>query len=188
MSEERLRQIVSETEWLWRALKAARDVDPPCWCIGARTIRNAVWDALHGLELPSFLADIDVTYFDGTDLSSAQDEQFRLALRNREPGLPWEVTSQAGVHLWFEKVFGHAVEPLESIEDAVASWPETATSVAVRLEHDDQLRIIAPLGLSELFEMVVRRNLRRVSTETYRERIKTKKYLERWPRVQIVSA
>jgi hypothetical protein len=80
------------------------------------------------------------------------------------------------------------VEPLESIEDAVASWPETATSVGVRLDRDDQLQIMAPVGLDDLFGMVVRRNPRRVRSEVYRKRIETKKYLERWPNVTIVVA
>ena len=46
------------------------------------------------------------------------------------PDVPWEVTNQAHVHLWFEEHFGHAVPPLSSLSDAVASWPEYATSVA----------------------------------------------------------
>jgi len=187
MSEERLGRIVLETEWLRRALDAVRDVDPPCWCIGAGAIRNAVWDNLHGVE-PSLPADIDVAYFDGTDLSSERDAQYLWALQSREPELPWEVTNQAGVHLWFERTFGHAVEPLESLEDGVGSWPETSTSVGICLDLHDRLRIIAPLGLSDLFDMVVRRNPRRVSVDVYRERVKAKKYVERWPRVRIVSA
>jgi hypothetical protein len=186
MCEQQLREIIQDTQWLWRALKAVQAIDPPCWCIGAGAIRNAVWDALHGWSTSSFLADIDVAYFDQTDLSMERDEQYRLALLKQEADLPWDVTNQAGVHLWFATVFGHAVQPLESIEEAVRSWPETATSVGVRLDRDDQLRIIAPVGLDDLFGMVVRRNPRRVSPEVYRKRIETKKYLERWPKATIV--
>jgi hypothetical protein len=165
-----------------------REVDPPCWCIGAGAIRNAVWDALHGVAAPSFLADIDVAYFDSTNVSPERDAQYEQALQGRERGLPWEVTNQARVHLWLKDGVGNDMEPLESLEDAVASWPETATSVGVCLERNDHLRIIAPLGLTDLFDMVVRRNPRRVSIETYRERIVMKKYLDRWPKVRIVSA
>src|SRR5215471_11775939 len=187
MSEQRLREIVQNTHWLWRALNVVRDIDPPCWCIGAGAIRNAVWDALHNRSVPSFLADIDVAYFDRMELSREREEHYRLALLKQEPEFTWEVTNQAGVHRWFETVFGHAVEPLESIEDAVASWPETATSVGIRLGRDDTLQIIAPLGLDDLFGMVVRRNPRRVSPEAYQKRIETKRYLERWPNATIVA-
>lgn len=139
------------------------------------------------MPTPSSLTDIDVAYFDRTDLSAENDERYRRELLRQEPDLPWEVTNQAGVHLWFQKVFGESVEPLESIEDAVASWPETVTSVGVQLDDDEHLRIIAPLGLDDLFDMVVRRNPRRVSVACYRKRIETKKYLERWPKVTIVA-
>jgi len=128
---------------------------------------------------------VDVAYFDLADLSRERDHEIQARLARLEPDLPWEVTNQAGVHLWFEEVFGHAVAPLRSLEEAVASWPETATSVAVWIDVDDRLHVIAPLGLDDLLGMVVRRNPRRVSPETYRHRLETKRYHERWPGVTI---
>ncbi|WP_228125186.1 nucleotidyltransferase family protein [Candidatus Methylospira mobilis] len=52
----------------------------------------------------------------------------------------------------------HPVAPLLSLEEAVASWPEYATSVDLTLEADNSIKIIAPRGLKDLFAMVVRRN------------------------------
>jgi hypothetical protein len=98
------------------------------------------------------------------------------------------VTNQAGVHLWFESYFGHPVEPLTSIEEGVSTWPETATSVAVRLLPDNSIHVIAPLGLKDLFAMIIRRNPRRVSVETYRKRIAEKRYMQRWAQVRIVPS
>ena len=103
-----------------------------------------------------------------------------------DPRFPWEVTNQAGVHQWFEEHFGHAVEPLRSHEEAVASWPEFATAVGISLGPDNARRVIAPHGLEDLFAMVVRRNPTRVSVETYRQRIAQKRYRERWPHVTVV--
>ena len=126
---------------------------------------------------------MEVQWIDLT-LSSLERLQRRLALR--EPDLPWEVTNQAGVHLWFEQIFGYPVEPLGSLEEAIASWPETATSIAVTLTAEGKLHVIAPLGLTDLFGMVVRRNPRRVSIDTYRKRTAEKQYTERWPRVRVI--
>jgi len=145
-----------------------------------------VWDALHGHETPSELADVDVAYFDSSSLSDERDRLLQADLNASLPGVPWEVTNQAAVHLWFEDYFGHSVEPLLSLEDAVASWPEFATSVGLRLEADDSLTVIAPHGLEDLFAIVVRRNPARVSVETYRQRVKHKRYAERWPKVRVV--
>lgn len=112
----------------------------------------------------------------------------KARLQASHPGLPWEVTNQAAVHLWFADYFGYAVEPLSSLEDGVATWPEYATAVGVALNADDSLRLIAPYGLDDLFAMRVRRNPARASVEIYRQRLAQKRYAERWPRVRVVES
>lgn len=185
-----LQDIARDSAWFMEALHAAREVLAPLpWCIGAGAVRNLVWDHLHGrAQQPSAHSDIDAVFFDDTDLSSARDVELQARLATLAPSLPWEVTNQAGVHLWFEACFGHAVAPLSSLEEAVASWPEYATAVGLRLEADEQLTVIAPLGLMDLFEMRVRRNPRRVSVATYRQRLAQKNYAARWPGVRIEPA
>ncbi|MEP7099459.1 MAG: nucleotidyltransferase family protein, partial [Burkholderiales bacterium] len=172
--------------WFMAALHQVRRLGLPDWCIGAGAVRNCVWDHLHGKSTPSPLSDVDVAYFDASELSSLRDAQLQSALQAADADTPWEVTNQAGVHLWFEACFGHAVEPLRSLEEAVASWPEFATALGVALRDDGSLKLIAPHGLDELFAMVVRRNPVRVSVDTYRERVATKRYAERWPLVTVV--
>jgi Nucleotidyltransferase len=56
----------------------------------------------------------------------------------------------------------------------VATWPETATPVAVRLDDHDRLQITAACGLEDLLQGVCRRNPRRVSVEWYRHRVHAK--------------
>ncbi len=181
-----LRRIIKKTPWFMRALRAVRSVGPPDACIGSGAVRNVVWDALHGYSEPSFLADVDVPYFDPDDLSEDSEKRFERRLAALEPEFDWDVKNQAAVHLWFHKVFSHQVEPLHSMRDAAATWPETALAVTVRLSEDGAIIVTAPLGLDDLFAMVVRRNPRRVSAETYERRIAEKKYPDRWPRVRIV--
>ena len=179
-------RIIEDTPWFMRALRAVRSAAPPGACIGGGAVRNAVWDALHGYSHPSLLADVDVPYFDPRDVSEATEKEYEQRLGILEPELYWDVKNQAAVHLWFHKVFGHEVEPLASMEEAVSTWPETALAVAVRLRCDGTLGITAPLGLDDLFAMVVRRNPARVSVETYETRLAEKNYSNRWPRVRIV--
>ena len=185
---ERLVALARATPWFMQALVHVRALRLPAWCVGAGAVRNLVWDALHGREEPSVLADVDVAWFDAGDPAPARDAALQAQLRLAAPQVPWEVTNQAGVHLWFERHFGHAVAPLQSLEEAVASWPEFATAVGVWLDDDDGLHVIAPHGLDDLFAMVVRRNPVRVSVETYGQRVASKRYAERWPRVTVIDA
>ena len=184
---ERLVALARATPWFIQGLVQVRALRLHAWCVGAGAVRNLVWDALHGHATPSALSDIDVAYFDAGDISPERDAALQARLHAMAPATPWEVTNQAGVHLWFEAHFGHAVAPLRSLDEAVASWPEFATAVGLRLDDDDVMHVIAPLGLDDLFAMLVRRNPARVSVETYRQRVASKRYAQRWPRVTVVD-
>ena len=180
-----LERIVGDTPWLMRALEAARDVAAPDWLLGAGAVRTAVWDRLHGYAGPPEPADVDLVFFDAADLTPERDRAVLEALRARAPGVPWDAKNQAAVHLWYPARFGLEVEPLTSSADAVGTWPETATAVALRLERDGALTVVAPCGLDDLLGMVHRRNPRRVTAEEYERRLASKRIAERWPRVTI---
>jgi uncharacterized protein len=184
---ERVAAIVRDTAWLMDALRAARAVGPPDWAIGAGAIRTAVWDRLHGFAEPTELADVDVAFFDAADLSPARDEAVERSLRELRPGIAWDAKNQAAVHLWYAAKFGYEVPALHSTEAGIATWPEIATCVGVRLEPDDSIAVLAPLGTDDLLGMVHRRNPARVSVEEYERRLRTKRIQERWPRVRVVS-
>jgi len=91
------------------------------------------------------------------------------------------------VHTWYSQKFGgNPVAPFAGIRDAVATWPETATAVAVRLTDHEAIEICAPLGLDDLLNGVWRRNPRRVSTAQSLARLARHAPAVRWPRVTVV--
>jgi hypothetical protein len=182
---ERLASMVRSAPWLLAALQAARDVDPPDWLVGGGVLRDLVWDRLHGRP-PARPRDLDLAFFDPARLDPARDAEVEAALTARLSGVPWDAKNQAAVHTWYGRVFGGQVAPLTSAADGVATWPETATAVAVRLLPDDRLQVVAPCGLEDLFGLICRRNPRRVTFAHYRQRIHDKRITERWPRVEVV--
>jgi hypothetical protein len=183
-----LEEIVRSTDWLMCALVAAREVDPPDWLISAGAIRTAVWDRLHGYEKRTQLADIDLGFFDPGDLSLEHEREIQRILEQAVPDEAWDVKNQAAVHLWYPQKFGYEVEPLSSTAAAVATYPETAVCVGLRLRDDDSLLIEAPYGLDDLFGLVHRRNPTRVSIEEYERRLASKRITDRWPRVSVAPA
>jgi len=184
---ERLTEIIRSSSWFMELLLAARDVQPPDWLLGGGALRDLVWDRLHGRAQPTPPRDVDLAFFDPERLDPGRDAEVERALSARLPGVPWDAKNQAAVHRWYPRVFGFEVEPLASTADGVATWPETATAVAVRLEPGEQLLVVAPWGLADLLGIVCRRNPRRVTVEEYRRRVAAKRIAERWPGVTIVG-
>lgn len=166
---------------------AVRELALPDWYVGGGVIRNVVWDHLHGYAEPSGPGDVDVAYFDATNTSPERDVREEERLRRMLPDVRWDVTNQAGVHEWFEERFGYPAAPLSSTREAVATWPETASAIALRLTPSDEIAVYAPLGLEDLFGLLVRRNPARVTAELYLRRIAEKRYAERWPKVRIIG-
>src|SRR4051794_3417334 len=184
--DSRLIELVRSSPLLMRALRAARTVDPPDWLVGAGVIRDLVWDHLHQVRQPTAPKDVDLVFFDPASMGRHREQGVLAAVSAEAPDIGWDVKNQAAVHLWYEQVFGVEVEPLTSSVDAVATWPETATAVAIRLTTDDRIEVIAPYGLEDLFGMVCRRNPRRVTIDEYQRRIQSKSIATRWSRVRVV--
>jgi hypothetical protein len=185
--EEQLKQLISQSEFMMTILRTVRHCDPPDWLVGAGLIRNLVWDHLHSYRQPTPPRDVDVAFFDPNDLSPARDTAVTAQLTAVLPGLAWEATNQAAVHLWYAEKFGKTVPPLTSSSAAIATWPETATCTAVRLLPDDSLHIVAPFGLDDLFQTVMRRNPARASEAQFQQRLRDKKIQQKWPQVRIIN-
>lgn len=181
----RLVRIVTASPSFMAQLRAVSSLQLSAWCIGAGALRNLVWDHLHGHDEASACRDVDVAYFEPAGAPQRDERALQAALQALMPGVPWEVTDQARVHEWFEQTFGHPVAPLRSLEEAVASWPEYATAVAVWLDVAGAVQVIAPHGLDDLFALRIRRNPARVSVYTYRQRVQQKQYTRRWPAVTV---
>lgn len=188
----RLAAVLVGEPWIVRALEAVAASGLPDAWIGAGVIRDVVWGQLYGRFSPDEVRDVDVAFFDSGDLSrerdlAAQDTLGKLA------DLPWEATNQAAVHTWYHQYFGGApVAPFSSVHDAVATWPETATCVAVRKTDQartttaDGVEVCAPFGLDDLLGGVWRPNPVRVTAATSMARLQRQRVTARWPSVTVV--
>lgn len=89
----------------------------------------------------------------------------------------WSVKNQARMHV------KNGDAPYLSTTDAMRYWVETATAVAVRLGEKASFEIAAPLGLDDLFGLVIR-PAGRFATEKkkiYQDRFKSKNWMATWP-------
>ena len=82
------------------------------------------------------------------------------------------------------------ISPYLSSFDGVAHFPEIPTAVAVRL-NNDKIEIMAPYGLSDLFEGIVRPtppfNRNATLHTIYLNRIQNKNWISIWSKLVIES-
>jgi len=159
----------------------------PDWYLGAGAVAQTVWNAAHGFPPTSAVRDYDVVYFDDSDLGAEGEEEVarRVATAVAELGATVDVTNQARVHLWYEARFGVPLAPYRSVEEAIATWPTTATAVGVRPAAGGGLVVCAPFGLDDLLALVVRPNRVLVPEDVYRA--KAERWRRAWPRLTVLD-
>jgi uncharacterized protein len=180
--------LLEGSPWMMRVLTTVRDSRLPDAWVGAGSIRDLVWSTLygHGFD-PGTVHDIDVAFYDPARLDWERNDQATAVLVGAWSDQPWEARNQAGIHTWFHLRFGgDPVAPLTSITEAVATWPETATAVAVRLSPDSTIELCAPYGLDDLLGGIWRRNPSRVSLAESRDRLTRHRPRQRWPGVTVI--
>ena len=172
--EEQLKAWIEEDSLRMHALSIAAELQLPQWCIAAGFVRNMVWDKLHQHSPLTPLNDVDLIYFDPDDTRESRDLESQL---NSVSSLPWSVKNQARMHA------RNGDKPYASTEHAMSFWVEVETAVGVRLRSDQSIEIVAPLGVSPLFDYTVTINPKRPKWTEFLARIKDKQWLERWPKL-----
>lgn len=185
--EENLVEIIRNSYQVMRVIETVKDSKLPFnYYIGAGCITNTIWNYLSGYPLTYGISDVDVVYFDNEDLSKASEQKLTEYLVDKIGDFPFrlDVKNQARVHLWYEKKFGFSIQPYVSLEDAINSWPTTATSLGIRKEQNDSFNIYAPFNLDDLFSIIVRPNKRIITREIYDN--KAIKWQKKWPELTII--
>ena len=174
--------IIAQDPVGMKQLRAARTLALPDWCIAAGFVRNRVWDHLHGIVPPREPPDIDVLYYDAADLSKEREAEYEKRLDALLPGPLWQVRNQARMHVWKD------VPQHRDTADSMTYWLETVTAVGVRLEADDSLTVIAPLGIDDLVNLRCRPTaFGQTQRAAYEARIAAKRWRELWPKVRFLD-
>jgi hypothetical protein len=182
---KRLTDILQQNEALYEVIKKVGGSGLKNHYVAAGCIAQTVWNYQVGNELMHGISDIDIVYFDASDLSYAAEDaaiqRVREAIGPCE--IEFDIKNQARVHLWYQERFGYGIKPYGSVESGINAWPAMASSIGVRLEND-QWKVYAPFGLNDLFGMVVRANKGQVTEEIYLQ--KSRKWSSKWPLLTVM--
>lgn len=154
---------------------------PDGW-IGAGFVRDAVWDHLHGFPPTPPRGDVDILWFGDAGCGPDEDAEIEAQLRVRMPSLDWSVKNQVRMHR------RNGDRPYQSVTDAMAHWPESATAVAVRLTGGDVLEVSAPFGLDDLYalRLVPTAEFATAKRDLFDARVRAKDWLARYPQLSLM--
>ncbi len=181
----RLLALLRGNAVLWECLERVAALDLPGWYLGAGCVTQTVWNAAHGKPPGEDVDDHDLVYFDAGDLGEEAEDVVVTGAQEAVGGLPvrLDVKNQARVHLWYRRRFGYGIEPYGSTEDAIRTWPTTATAVGVRLTRAGPI-VFAPFGLADLFGLVVRANRVQITPAIYRGKVA--RWRRFWPDLTVL--
>lgn len=174
----KLIQILAEDKQIFEILSIVRTIQlNDCW-VGAGCIRNKVWDVLHDQTAQQH-NDVDVVFFDESDVSERLEKEIEAKLLEANKTFKWSVKNQARMHLR-----NHHSKYADT-RNAISHWPETATAVAARLNVDDEIEILAPHGLDDLFDLVVRPTPN-FNPVVFQKRADDKQWEKQWKKLKFV--
>lgn len=179
-----LEKVLAKSKPVSKVLELAPKLELPNWYLGAGTICQTVWNELHGFPLEQGIKDFDLVYFD-PDTSAEAQNRFIQKAEGLFAELPVEIelTNEARVHLWYKEEVGKDIEPYTSTEDAINTWPTTASSVGVRYEHGKFL-VYAPCGLNDMMRLIVRANKGLITREVYEKKVA--RWAQVWPKLTAI--
>ncbi|MBO0345623.1 nucleotidyltransferase family protein [Roseibium sp. CAU 1637] len=182
----RLRATLVATPDLMRLMTTLRSLELPDAWIVSGCIYQTVWNQLTGRDSLHGLKDYDAIYFDPSDISfEAEDREIqRLAAALPDLADKLELRNQARVHLWYPEKFGQPYPQLTHATQSLNNYAAETHAVAARLTSDDTLDIVAPFGLSHIFELRLVPNYVLDNSATYASKGERMKQL--WPELTVV--
>ncbi|MFS3135178.1 nucleotidyltransferase family protein [Gluconacetobacter sacchari] len=179
-----LRALISQSPLLNPVLEHWTQIALPHAWLVAGAIAQTVWNHAFGLPPDHGIDDIDIVYFD-ENLGEDAEAAHAARIERLFAGLPVrvDVKNQARVHVWYEEKFGYPIMPYRSVEQAITTFPTTATAVGVR-PGNGAFALCAPFGLSDLLAPVVRANKRQITRELYEK--KTARWRGHWPDLTVI--
>lgn len=183
MSKADIIRLIEDDKWMMEILHAAKTMQLPDWWVCAGFVRSKIWDVLHGFHERTPLQDVDVIYFDDSNIDEKEEKYLEERLKKLLPDVPWSVKNEARMHRVND------IPPYTSAEDAISKFPETVTALGVKLDESNHVILTAPSGLEDVLNLLVRPtpyfSVDKERAKIYEERLLKKNWKAIWNKINI---
>lgn len=178
MTKNDLKLLLRENKELMEILGIVQELSLKDSWVAAGAVRNVIWNALSGKAGFDWDSDVDLVFFD-PNMTYEDTLKIEEELNKRYPIYQWQVRNQVHMHRHNPKT-----APYLSACDAISKYPETFTSIALRLQGDE-LVLFAPYGIEAILTFECHptpyflENPERMAI--YRKRFSQKNWRQKWP-------
>lgn len=157
---ELLVSILKKNKSLMMVLDYISELNLPNFYIAAGSVFQTIWNYYDGKDLNFGIKDIDVIYYNNSDLSVEKDLEYYNMINKyvKSKGFNYEVdvSNEARMHLWkMAHGQGKNVEQYKNSEDAMSKWIATVHAIGITKENN-KIKVYAPYGLSDIFSRTIR--------------------------------
>lgn len=157
---ETIISILEKNKDLMAVLDYITELKLPNFYIAAGSVFQTIWNYYDGNDLNFGIKDIDVIYYNNSDLSVEKDLEYYNIINTyiKAKGFNYEVdvSNEARMHLWkIEHNQGDNVEQYKNSEDAMSKWIATVHAIGIT-KVNDNIKIYAPYGLSDIYSRTIR--------------------------------
>ena len=152
--------ILTKNKNLMTVLDYIAKLELPNFYIAAGSVFQTIWNYYDEKDLNFGIKDIDVIYYNNSDLSVEKDLEYYNMINEyvKLNGFNYEVdvSNEARMHLWkMEHGQGENVEQYKNSEDAMSKWIATVHAIGIT-KVNDNIKIYAPYGLSDIYSRTIR--------------------------------
>ena len=152
-------EIIKKNKELMDILNYISKLNMQNYYIAAGSVFQTIWNFYDGKDLNYNIKDIDVIYFNGSDISVSKDLEYynliKKYCKEKEYDFEIDVSNEARMHLWEKEKFNIDIEAYKSSEDAIDKWIATVHAIGITIDNNE-LKIYAPYGLSDIYSKTIR--------------------------------
>lgn len=152
--------ILGKNKDLMAVLDYITELKLPNFYIAAGAVFQTIWNYYDGKDLNFGIKDIDVIYYNNSNLSVEKDLEYYNMIneyvKSKNFNYEIDVSNEARMHLWkIEHNQGKNVEQYKNSEDAMSKWIATVHAIGITKVNDD-IKVYAPYGLSDIYSRTIR--------------------------------
>ena len=151
--------ILKKNTNLMKVLDFIDKLNLPNYYIAAGSVFQTIWNYFDNEDLNNNIKDIDVIYYDKTNLDVNKDILIcnKIIEFCKDNNLNYEidVSNEARMHLWKKQHENKDIEQYKNSEDAMNHWIATVHAIGIT-KVNNKIQVYAPYGLADIYSKTIR--------------------------------